>query len=61
MNGHSRFDTSGNAPSDYLFDYLPLTTRLWLAFRAGVTRRLDLLPISGSSVRAAFNDFQNLN
>lgn len=59
MNSPSRFDVSGAAPSENFFDYLPLSMRLWLAFRAGVTRRLDLLPISGSCVRAAFQDFQN--
>ena len=34
------------APGDNLIDRLPWATRLWLAFQAGVTRRVDLLSVS---------------
>lgn len=59
MNGRRRLDAMDTAPSDNIFDHLSLATRLWIAFRAGVTRRLDLLPISGSAVRAVFEAHQS--
>lgn len=37
------------APGDNLIDRLPWATRLWLAFQAGVTRRVDLLSVSRHS------------
>lgn len=40
------FVEGGDDSDDSLIARLPWSARLWLAFQAGVTRRLDLLTVS---------------
>jgi hypothetical protein len=40
------FVEGGGDSGDSLIERLPWSSRLWIAFQAGVTRRLDLLTVS---------------
>jgi hypothetical protein len=46
------FVEGGDDSGDSLIERLPWSSRLWIAFQAGVTRRMDLLTVSRAGAEA---------